>query len=178
MRIPKGLVAIWIVLTSSASYCGAQTTRVPTFHRAAPPAPAPPAPPPPAPPPPPIVIVATTPPATSNGLPCWLFPTRGGCMSYGPGTPNINKDNNINTFYGTVEPLSFFNQIKSIYNGASSSATGRVRLPRTADLTHSAGRCSRGFAGHVRGRRWRSSEWRWCAVCCWRCRGIGPPAAG
>jgi hypothetical protein len=30
---------------------------------------------------------------------------------------------NINTFFGTEKPYSFFDQIKSIYNGASSSAT-------------------------------------------------------
>jgi hypothetical protein len=39
-------------------------------------------------------------------------------MYYGSGV-----DTNINTFYSTEGKLSYFNQIKSIYNGASSSAT-------------------------------------------------------
>ena len=39
-------------------------------------------------------------------------------MDFGSG-----KDANINTFYGTNGSLSYFNQIKSIYNGASGSAT-------------------------------------------------------
>jgi hypothetical protein len=33
------------------------------------------------------------------------------------------RDANINAFYGTEASFSYFNQIKSIYNGASSSAT-------------------------------------------------------
>jgi hypothetical protein len=39
-------------------------------------------------------------------------------MDFGEG-----KNANINTFYGTNGPISFFNQVKSIYNGASGSAT-------------------------------------------------------
>jgi hypothetical protein len=39
-------------------------------------------------------------------------------MDFGTG-----QSDNINAFYGTAAPLSYFNQIKSIYNGASSSAT-------------------------------------------------------
>lgn len=42
---------------------------------------------------------------------------------------DADKDDNINKFYGTQGKLSYFNQIKSIYNGASSSATV------SADLT-------------------------------------------
>src|SRR5260370_32029593 len=33
------------------------------------------------------------------------------------------KDQAINDFFGTAHKLSYFDQIKSIYNGASSSAT-------------------------------------------------------
>lgn len=39
-------------------------------------------------------------------------------MNFGSGVPQ-----NINNFYNTAGNLSYFNQIKSIYNGASSSAT-------------------------------------------------------
>src|SRR5438270_4454391 len=54
---------------------------------------------------------------------CWLLPMLGDCMS----TP-AERNENINTFYGTASNLSFFNQIKSIYNGASSSATVSANL--------------------------------------------------
>jgi len=49
---------------------------------------------------------------------CLLFPTRYSCMSFGDG-----KDANINAFYQTTGPYTFFGQIKSLYNGGSSSAT-------------------------------------------------------
>jgi hypothetical protein len=49
---------------------------------------------------------------------CLLIPTRGWCMNFGNG-----KDANINTFYQTTGSYTFFGQIKSIYNGASGSAT-------------------------------------------------------
>jgi hypothetical protein len=54
---------------------------------------------------------------------CWLAPTRGVCMEYGG-----DKNANINTFFGTAGNYSFFNQVKSIYNGASSSATVSANL--------------------------------------------------
>lgn len=60
----------------------------------------------------------------SSHFTCVLFPTRSGCMDFG-----TDKLANINAFYQTNGPLSFFNQIKSIYNGASGSATV------SADLT-------------------------------------------
>jgi hypothetical protein len=37
--------------------------------------------------------------------------------------PDTNRNNNINAFYQTNGSLSFFNQVKSLYNGASGSAT-------------------------------------------------------
>lgn len=49
---------------------------------------------------------------------CSLFPTRPGCMNFG-GDPLAA----INAFYQTNGPYSFFDQIKSNYNGSSSSAT-------------------------------------------------------
>ena len=64
------------------------------------------------------------PPAAPSGKHCWLFPTRGSCMDFGAG-----RNDNINAFYGTNGSISYFNQIKSIYNGASGSATV------SADLT-------------------------------------------
>jgi hypothetical protein len=50
---------------------------------------------------------------------CWLFPLLGPTCG---GTPS-NRDTNINRFYDTAGQFSFFNQIKAIYNGASTSAT-------------------------------------------------------
>lgn len=50
---------------------------------------------------------------------CLLIPTRPSCMAFGAG----GKDVNINAFYQTNGSYTFFGQIKSIYNGASSSAT-------------------------------------------------------
>jgi hypothetical protein len=49
---------------------------------------------------------------------CWLAPTRFECM----GDPTVRQAD-INTFFNTAGTLSYLNQIKSIYNGASSSAT-------------------------------------------------------
>jgi len=51
--------------------------------------------------------------ATDN---CW-FPTIR-CM----GAP-ADRNNNINKFFGTADNFSYSDQVKSIYNGASSSAT-------------------------------------------------------
>jgi hypothetical protein len=73
------------------------------------------------------VLSVTT---ASSGFTCFLFPTRSGCMDFGP-TAGLDKNtkistsinSNINTFYQTTGPYTFFNQIKSIYNGASGSAT-------------------------------------------------------
>lgn len=50
---------------------------------------------------------------------CWLLPTSKRCM----GADEDTRAANINKFYGTANKLSYFNQIRSIYNGASSSAT-------------------------------------------------------
>lgn len=55
---------------------------------------------------------------------CWLFPTVG--MRAGDATV---REKNINNFYNGLGSLTFFDQIKSIYNGASSSTT------ISADLT-------------------------------------------
>lgn len=49
---------------------------------------------------------------------CLVLPVRYWCMNFGTG-----KDANINAFYQTSGPFTFFDQIKSIYNGASGSAT-------------------------------------------------------
>jgi hypothetical protein len=51
---------------------------------------------------------------------CWLFPLAGQICA---GDMEDDRNKNINTFYGTAGQFSFLNQIKSIYNGASSSAT-------------------------------------------------------
>ena len=57
---------------------------------------------------------------------CWLFPllgpTCGGSTSSNGSTPS-DRDTNINKFYDTAGQFSFFNQMKAIYNSASSSAT-------------------------------------------------------
>jgi IPT/TIG domain len=50
---------------------------------------------------------------------CWFIPTMRG-MCQGDATV---REANINSFYGGIGQLTFFNQIKSIYNGASSSTT-------------------------------------------------------
>jgi hypothetical protein len=55
---------------------------------------------------------------TSNFVPCSLFPTRPACMNFGS-----DIDANLNTFYSTDGTFSYFDQIKSIYNGASGAAT-------------------------------------------------------
>jgi hypothetical protein len=64
--------------------------------------------------------VATNTCTITIGLPkgCLLAPTSPSCMNFGSGI-----DANINTFFGTAGKLSYLDQIKSIYNGASSSAT-------------------------------------------------------
>jgi hypothetical protein len=51
---------------------------------------------------------------------CWLFPLVGSTCA---GATQADRNDNINKFYDTAGQFSFFNQIKSIYNGASSSAT-------------------------------------------------------
>jgi len=60
------------------------------------------------------LIVTTAP----SSFACSLIPTRGGCMDFGGDKPGA-----INAFYQTSGPFSFFNQIKSVYNNASGSAT-------------------------------------------------------
>jgi hypothetical protein len=50
---------------------------------------------------------------------CSLFPVNGReCVGYG-----VARNANINTFWGTYSGFVFFNQVKSIYNGASNSET-------------------------------------------------------
>jgi hypothetical protein len=49
----------------------------------------------------------------SDGNGCWWIPIRGGCAS------TIDQ---VNAFFGTDSTLSYFRQIKSVYNGASGSA--------------------------------------------------------
>ena len=55
---------------------------------------------------------------------CWLFPTVGMCE----GDATV-REANINSYYNSTGKLTFLDQVKSIYNGASSSATV------SADLT-------------------------------------------
>lgn len=54
----------------------------------------------------------------SSSWNCDLFPVRHRCVDYGADTQD-----NINAFYQTNGQLSYFNQVKSIYNGASGAAT-------------------------------------------------------
>jgi hypothetical protein len=58
---------------------------------------------------------------------CWLFPLAGktcaGSTDPNPGDAPSDRYNNINKFYDTAGQFSFFNQVKAIYNGASTSAT-------------------------------------------------------
>jgi hypothetical protein len=62
--------------------------------------------------------ITVLPQPTSN-LNCRLFPVSTiECVGYGPA-----KNVNINNFWGTNGGFVFFNQVKSIYNGASNSAT-------------------------------------------------------
>lgn len=68
---------------------------------------------------------------------CWWAPTRQQCVgAYRDPARNAN----INTFFSTDGTLSYLNQIKSIYNGASSSATvsadlATLNFPIGAQLT-------------------------------------------
>lgn len=87
-------------LLAAGGYCAAQTMRVPIHRPGGDPK-----------------LGASLPSAVS-GKNCWLFPTRYDCMNYGAGAAA-----NINAFYGMAGPASFFDQIKSIYNGASGAAT-------------------------------------------------------
>lgn len=64
--------------------------------------------------------------ARTTKFTCYLFSVRRGCMQFplDKSTSDAAKrQNNINAFYQTNGSLSFFNQIKSIYNGASGAAT-------------------------------------------------------
>jgi hypothetical protein len=56
--------------------------------------------------------------SSTSFLTCLIFPVRSRCMDYG-----TDSQANINTFYQTNGNLSFLSQVKSIYNGASGSAT-------------------------------------------------------
>ena len=49
---------------------------------------------------------------------CDLLPTRFRCVDYG-----TDQQANINAFFQTNGPITYFNQVKSIYNGASGAAT-------------------------------------------------------
>lgn len=55
---------------------------------------------------------------------CWFIPLRAACAGSGlnPNTASA-RDSNVNKFYNTSGAFSYFNQIKSIYNSASSAAT-------------------------------------------------------
>jgi hypothetical protein len=55
---------------------------------------------------------------TTTRFTCSLLPTRPACTDFGDGL-----EMNVNNFYNTSGTHSYFNQIKSLYNGASSSAT-------------------------------------------------------
>ena len=59
---------------------------------------------------------------SGSGVPdhqhCWVIPIRESCMDQ-----TKSRNDNINNFFGVADQLSYFGQIKSIYNGASSSAT-------------------------------------------------------
>lgn len=55
---------------------------------------------------------------------CWLMPLLARCAGSGFSDKTRSaRDSNVNSFYNTSGSFSFFNQIKSIYNGASSAAT-------------------------------------------------------
>jgi hypothetical protein len=92
---------LFAIVAVSVSHLHAQTMRVPSYK----------------PPSPVIASTGTTTPSEPSGKHCWWRPTRGDCMDNG------DKDDNINAFFDTEKKLSYFNQIKSIYNRASSSAT-------------------------------------------------------
>jgi hypothetical protein len=75
---------------------------------------------------------------------CWLFPlvdtTCGGSTEPGANSAPSDRYNNINKFYDTAGQFSFLNQIKSIYNAASSAATvsadvGSLNFPNAIQLT-------------------------------------------
>jgi hypothetical protein len=51
---------------------------------------------------------------------CHFMPTRSSCLGL---YKHADRIANINNFYGTVGTFSYLRQVKSIYNGASSSAT-------------------------------------------------------
>lgn len=64
--------------------------------------------------------------ARTTKFTCYVLSVRQGCVNFPVGNSSdvtSNMQNNINAFYQTYGSLSFFNQIKSIYNGASGSAT-------------------------------------------------------
>lgn len=55
---------------------------------------------------------------------CWLLPLLARCAGSGFSDKTRSaRESNVNSFYNTSGAFSFFNQIKSIYNGASSAAT-------------------------------------------------------
>ena len=68
------------------------------------------------------ILTVNTATATASCLP---IPLRPQCLDFGPTNQQANAQisSNINAFYQTSGSYSFFNQIKSIYNGASASAT-------------------------------------------------------
>jgi hypothetical protein len=74
----------------------------------------------------PLTLADTTRQDVDTPLPCSILPIRDTCMAQA-GITDRNKF--INNFYRTYNSISFLNQIKSIYNGSSASATV------SADLT-------------------------------------------
>jgi hypothetical protein len=72
-----------------------------------------------------VLAVKTATAKRTSRFDCWWIPTRTSCMNFRPINDvddTTNKYSNINTFYQTTGSYSFFNQIKSTYNGASGSA--------------------------------------------------------
>jgi Fibronectin type III domain len=75
----------------------------------------------------------------SSNFSCWPIPVRPHCMDFWAVNDVDRKTkiySNINSFYQTSGSFSFFNQVKSIYNGASGSATVSADL---ATLNFSSG---------------------------------------
>jgi hypothetical protein len=82
----------------------------------------------------------------SSKITCWIIPGRPTCMDFGVNDPSSFVDhrtklhNNVNQFYQMNGSYSFFNQIKSVYNGAAGSATvaadlGTLNLSNAVQVT-------------------------------------------
>src|SRR5262245_29220661 len=101
------VVGIAILLGATAGYCPGQTIRLP-YHKE-------------------TGSEATTtagggvtPSKLTREDTCWLFPLLGTTCA---GAAGPGRNANINKFYDTAGSFSYFNQIKSTYNGASGSTT-------------------------------------------------------